>query len=215
VTRTSPLWADHVVLEKQATHAVRAGAIRVAGGARVTGAVADAIIELDVDEHARRTASGLWGVEDLALLDALLCLPFGACVPAGDIGAARAAAIERAPVGCVEWSDDHTSVRRVLTPVANVTLVVVHGATWRNGLRRASAFEPFARRVVLLGHLSQLPEAGPLEADALGIGVWARDADGSITELVKPAPWRQRYVKPAGWRFRERAYAAWVTAKPR
>lgn len=212
---TSPLWPYAVV--PAPLHGRGADHIRtlVPDGARVAGAVADALVDVDADEHARRAACGLQAAEALGLLDALLCLPFGEDIPMADIGPAHRASLAAAPLGCVEWSADFTLVRRVLRPAVDVPVVIVRAGRWREGLRRASAFEPFARRVVLLERLPGRWDTLAWEADALGIGVWTRDDGGSVVEVIAPAPWKQRYVKAAGWRFRERAYSVWIRSTPR
>lgn len=187
----------------------------VRGGARAAGAVADAVIDVDGAEDARRSAIGLGGVTSLGLLDALMCLPAGADVPVEDIGETALWFLRRAPVGVVIWSPDICRVRRLAVPVVAVPLVLVCTGAWRGGLRRASAFEPFAQRVLLLDRMPISWPNSAWEAAAIGVGVWARQSDGRIVELVAPAAFEQRFTKPAGWRFRERAYATWVTSKRR
>jgi hypothetical protein len=144
-----------------------------------------------------------------------MCLPLGDAVAVADLGPTSLRRLRAAPRGCVEWSDDGARVRRLLTPAARVRLVVVRAATWRRGLLRASAFEPFATRVVLLPRAPGRLHEITWEADAAGVGLWSSEtgtADGPgapVTEIVAPVPFVCRYVKPAGWRFRERAFAAW------
>ena len=70
---------------------------------------------------------------------------------------------------------------------------------------------PFAQRVVVLDKV-----AAPLllwEAQVTGVGVWAIE-DGRLVEECSPEPFKRLYWKPAGWRFAERAYAAWLNARP-
>ncbi|MCU1588877.1 MAG: hypothetical protein JWP11_133 [Frankiales bacterium] len=185
----------------------------VRGGAVLAGAVASAVVVLDREEHGRRAACGLGAVASLPLLDALMCLPYGVRVPAVDLGDRVAEELRSAPSGCVEWLlGPEPVVRRVVVPAADVMAVVVESAGWADGLRRAAAFAPVAPRVVLVDR-ARLPADRLWEADAAGTGVWARDSDGSVREVVAPAAFVRRYVKPAGWRFRERAYGAWLRAR--
>ena len=76
------------------------------------------------------------------------------------------------------------------------------------------AFEPFGTRVVLLDACPRAAEFA-WEADAAGVGLWIRERDGQIIQVVPPAPFVRRYAKPAGWRFTERAYTAWINATTR
>lgn len=181
-------------------------------GARVTGAVADAVVAINAHEHQRRVGFGLHGVEHLGLLDALMCLPVGAAVPVADLSPVALAHLRASPPGCVNWLDGGSQVRRLLVSAAAIDLVVVRTAHWRAGLYRAEPFEPFATRVVLLQRPPRTLVDIAWEADAAGVGLWVRQPDAQIDEIVAPAPFVRRYVKPAGWRFAERAYAAWVNA---
>jgi len=187
----------------------------VAKAARVTGAVADAVVDIDADEHRRRAACGLGGVELLGLLDALMCLPHGAAIPVRDVGKVALWHLRQAPEGCVQWLTDTAGnelVRRLLSSVASVPLVVVHAAGWRTGLRRAAQFEPFARRVVVLSRPHKKLGEYAWEADAAGTGLWVAHPDSDqVEQIVAPAPFTPRYVRPARWRFTERAYTAWLT----
>ncbi len=188
-----------------------AGVVYVPSAARVAGAVGDALMQVDGEEHRRRLGAGLGAVTSIGLLDRLLNLPLGEWVRSRDLRSDDAQSLRLAPVGVVELSE--RGVRRTLAPPGTVQLVVVRASSWRTGLRRASAFAPFGRRVLLLEgehrNLSQVI----WEADVLGVGVWLR-ASTHTEELLQPAPWRQHYVKAAGWRFRERAYQRWLTSTP-
>ncbi len=185
----------------------------VRGGAVLAGAVASAVVVVDRDEHGRREACGLGAVTSLPLLDALMCLPPGVAVRAVDLGDRVAGELRSAPSGCVEWlPGPELAVRRVAVPAVDINAVVVEAGRWADGLRRAAAFGAVAPRVVLLDR-ARVPADRLWEADAAGTGVWAREPDGSVREVVAPAAFVRRYVKPAGWRFRERAYGAWLRAR--
>lgn len=179
------------------------------GAARVSGGTGDALVELHEPEHQRRSAVDLCAVTDLGLLDRLLALPLGELVRWDDLSLDDERRLRAAPEGVVECTSP--GVRRVLSYPVSVPLVLVRSRSWRRGLQRASAFEPFAQRVLILEgthrNLCQLT----WEADVLGVGVWIQDS-AAIREVVAPAPWRQLYVKAAAWRFRERAYQSLVNA---
>ena len=187
----------------------------IEGAARMSGAVADAVVGLDIREHARRVGCGLGGVEELGILDALMCMPTGAAVLVEDFRPVALRHLRRAPYGCVAWSEDASRVRRLLNPACSVSLVVVRATSWRAGLRRAAAFEPFARRVVVLNRPCKKVQDYAWEADAAGTGLWIEHSDGQVEQIVPPADFVLRYVKPARWRFRERAYAAWLRSTAR
>lgn len=188
-----------------------AGVAFVPAGAQVAGGVGDALVEVDEQEHHRRVASGLGAVTSLGLLDYLLGLPLGEWVRWGDLSVDGVHRLRMAPVGVVDQSP--RGVRRTLVPPATVPLVLVRSSSWRRGLCRASAFEPFAQRVLLLDGSRQDLRMVTWEADVLGVGVWVQTSTGT-EEVLAPAPWRQLYVKAAGWRFRERAYHCWLNAAP-
>lgn len=181
----------------------------VPAGAQVAGGVGDALIEVDEPEHHRRVRSGLGAVTTLGLLDRLLGLPLGEWVRWDDFSSDDAQRLRMAPVGVVDQAPH--GVRRTLVPPVTVPLVVVRSSSWRHGLRRASAFEPFAQRVLLIDSARLELHRVTWEADVLGVGVWVQTATGT-EEILPPAPWRQLYAKAAGWRFRERAYCNWLTA---
>ena len=187
-------------------------AAAVPRAAEVSGGRGDAVVRLDLVEHHRRRAAGLGAVTDLSVLNALMNLPLNAAVPCADLGPSTRTLLDRAPAGCLQWPQGGQQVRRLVRPVARIPLVIVPAKTWRPGLRRAAAFEPFATRVVLL---AQAPRRGGVEsiaweADVAGVGLWITIPDGPPQEIVAPQRWVEHYVKPAGWRFTERAYAAWL-----
>jgi hypothetical protein len=185
------------------------GVMFVPGAARVSGGTGDALVGVDETEHLRRSAAGLRAVTDLRLLDRLLALPHGELVRWEDLSAADTCRFRAAPEGVIVCTP--FGVRRMLTYPASVPLVVVRSRSWRRGLERATAFEPFAQRVLLLEGTHRDLDRLTWEADVLGVGVWAHDVS-DLRELVPPAPWRQLYVKAAGWRFRERAYLSLLNA---
>ncbi|MQA88068.1 MAG: hypothetical protein GEV03_26485 [Streptosporangiales bacterium] len=185
------------------------GVAFVPGAARVAGGTGDALIEVNEEEHRRRAAIGLGAVTALGMLDRLLGLPLGEWVRWDDIHPDVARRFRTAPAGAVDLSS--RGVRRMMAPAATVPVVLVRSSSWRCGLRTASAFEPFAQRVLLLGGPRRDLARVAWEADFLGVGVWLQ-TDSGVEEVLAPAPWRQRYVKAAGWRFKERAYRGWLNA---
>jgi hypothetical protein len=191
------------------TAVLGSGFTLVPNAARVSGGIGDALIDVDRGEHKRRSAIGLHAVTDLGLLGRLLALPLGELVRWDDLSPYDARRFAAAPYGTVECSP--VGARRLLCYPVSVPLVVVRSSSWRRGLRRASAFEPFAQRVLILEGSHRDLDRLVWEADVLGVGVWAKDAS-RLREVLPPAPWQQKFAKGAGWRFRERAYLALLNA---
>lgn len=185
------------------------GVVLVLEAAKVSGGTGDALVDIDKAEHLRRSPTGLRAVTDLGLLDRLLALPHRELVRWNDLSAEDTRQFREAPDGVVECSP--SGVRRMLTYPVSVPLVLVRSSSWRRGLQRACAFEPFARRVLILEGTHRDLHRLAWEADVLGVGIWVEDGS-RIREVLAPAPWRQLYVKAAGWRFRERAYLSWLNA---
>jgi len=186
-----------------------AGVVLVLDAARASGGTGDALVDVDESEHLRRSATGLRAVTDLGLLDRLLALPHHELVRWNDLSAEDAHQFRTAPDGVVECLP--SGVRRMLTYPVSVPLVLVRSSSWRRGLQRACAFEPFAQRVLILEGTHRDLHRLTWEADVLGVGIWVEDGS-QIREALAPAPWRQLYVKAAGWRFRERVYLSWLNA---
>jgi hypothetical protein len=183
------------------------GCSYVEGGATVSGGRGDAVLQVDLDEHRRRQAHGLGAVTDLWTLDRLLCLPFA--LPVADTClSAEDEKVVRIPGVAAQTSEGFL---RVIRPVAEVRFVVIRATQWRSGIRRAAAFEPFARRILLLPAYPREVDRLLWEADLLGIGVRVGTV-GDSEQLVAAEPWKARYAKSAGWRFMERAYDAWLKA---
>lgn len=183
----------------------------VVDGARAAGGQGDAIVRLNNEEHARRQRAGVGALTDLYLLDQLMTLPLGHEVRINDIANDRSL-LTRQPPGVIDMST--RGIRRLAVPPLEVRLVIVRSSRWRDGLRKAAAFEPFTQRVLLLPSALRNLSTVLWEADLLGVGVWTGTVDEPEQHLA-PAPWHRQYVKAAGWRFAERAYAAWLKAMNR
>lgn len=192
-------------------HDGECGIAFVPGAARAAGGTGDALVEVNLQEHERRNKSGIHAVTDLGLLARLIRLPYNELVCWDDLSAEDQRRLRSVPDGIVDCNS--AGVRRILTQPATVPLVLVRSRSWRQGLRRVSVFEPFAQRVLILHDFHSDVAQLAWQADVLGVGVWLQ-SDSDLREIVPSAPWQQKYVKAAGWRFRERAYHAWLTARP-
>jgi hypothetical protein len=179
----------------------------VVGGARLSGAIADAFIVCDAHEHARRQRAELGAVTSMQLIDAVMNLPTGMPVRLSDLSDITRGHLDSAPPGVVEA--DGEWVTRLLSPPVTVVAIAVRGRGWARSLQRAARFTPFAQRLVVL---DQAPPPQLLwEAQVAGIGVWAIEGD-QYGEVCAPEPFIRRYWKPVGWRFAERAYACSLSA---
>lgn len=129
------------------------------GAARLAdGEVADAVVRVDWTEHQRRLACGLTAVTDLHALDRLLTFPLHELVSWPDLTPDDARVLKALPEGAVEFTE--TGVRRVFAPAADVDVVIARASRWQTGLRKAAAFAPFARRVLLLPRAPERSTAG-------------------------------------------------------
>lgn len=182
------------------------GLVLVPGGVAAGGIAGDALIRVDTGEHERRAEAGL-GALSREAVSAMFSLPQGGWVPWEDLDPALFRRFEDYPDGILDRSE-HGVCRLVVPPVA-VSLAVVSGFPFGRGLREASMFAGYCRRVLLLDQNRRVPKGRLWEADFWGIGIWRRTGDG-IVELVPPTPWRQHLFTPAGWWFRERAYDSWL-----
>lgn len=166
-------------------------------------------LRIDRTEHHRRRAAGLGAVTDLHTLDRLLTLPEGGHILWADLDLHDISVVMGLPEGAAEFSLH--GFRRRLVAAATVDLVIVRSGDWRTGLRKASAYVPFASRLVLLREAPWDIRDLHWEMDLAGVGLRV----GTLTdweELIAPAPWQQFHVTAGGWRFRERAYAVWLAS---
>lgn len=186
-------------------HVSRGSLRKVPRGAIAAGGVGDALVVVDEVERRRRREAGIADVASLVTLDLLMNLPWRAPVPRSDLDPDAVACLDRLPEGVVQR--DGRWVVRLLTPPLTVVAVMVHGHGWRDSLRRAAVFAPFAQRIAVIRCPTAPRRASvAIESQVSGVGLWVSSA-GSVVEEVPPEPFRRRYAKPAGWRFAERAYA--------
>lgn len=152
-------------------------------GARLAGAIADAVFVVDSDEHERRNATGVGPVTSLEplyrQLDRLALEP------------------------------DLFFDGRVLKPAGRIEAVEIR--SWHRiqaAFDRALIFAPVAPvHVVAQIDMANLDELA-LHASALGVGV--KVAAGPIVEELVPATAPTGIFDAATWSFYERAYVAWL-----
>lgn len=198
------------------THAVHGPLVQrlgvwVPSGARLSGARADAAIEVDQVEHERRLAHGLGAVTDLALLETFMSLPHELPVPMGRLDASQVDRLARAPRGCctVESSGSGDELVRLLQRPCSVQLVVVRGRG-RAPLEVAARFTSAAPVVLQIPPGVEVESSTLWEAQLIGVGVW-QDEGESQRELLPPERPPAGVFKAARWRFEEMAYRGWLT----
>jgi hypothetical protein len=165
-----------------------------------------AVVEADLQEHARREAAGLRAVLSHELLQALSLLPDRRPVRWTELDPLVATVLDVAPLGVVETTREF--VRKVWRPALVVTGVLVADKRPSAGLDAASLFAPDARRALVLGSDS-VPGKIIDEAKEIGVGlVWARPDRCQILAEATARPSVDK--SPRHWRFLETVYDRWL-----
>jgi hypothetical protein len=172
--------------------------------------LADAVVRIDVDEHARRRATGVAAVTNLPLLRTLLTLPAHEPVRRADLSDRQRALVDQAGAGVTEVTPESVT-RRLLPPVAVPLVVVRERRGWRPSLVKASRFSSLLPTVILLDREPQDWSERAWEADLAGVGVLVRRGANVTTLLAPRAGHPPMTVRAARWRFLERAYLTWLT----
>jgi len=172
-------------------------------GVRVT---AYAVVNLV--EHRRRRLASLGAVVDPALLDRLLDLPHGVCVPDP---VAWTETADQPPAIAERHEDGMTITRRLASPLT-ITDVVVGASAGRElrAVQEASLFVGFTRRWVMIAG-NRLAGRTMLEARLCGVGLL-----DSCREVLVPAEHpADRTVDGWSWLLEERTYRRWLSARSR
>lgn len=163
----------------------------VLGGARLSGAVANAYFVVDQQEHCRRGQAHITAVTRLDVLDDLL----------------RSASQEggQTPIG-EQLSLD--PLDRLTQPGRVVLVEVRAGRNARRALDRAFLFA----RIVPVRVVTSWPEDGisdlALEASALGVGLVVEAGD--VREVLVQPGQPHGIFDAATWAFHERVYEVWL-----
>lgn len=182
----------------------------VAGGARISGGRGDALIRIDVAEHARRQRCGSGAITELWQLDVLMNLPYGQPVPISALDDAERWALDRMPDGAVRR--EHDWVVRTCAPVAQIVAVVVWGRQLETLLKRVAPFTSVAPCAVVLDPVPRNFDVIAWQASFQGTGVWTASEVGA-REHLPAGPVRIRHRTAARWHIEEYAYAQWVTTQ--
>jgi hypothetical protein len=157
----------------------------------------------DHDQRQLRRAHGIGPVLGLDLLDTLMGLPLGLPVPLHAVSRADLRRLRRLPDGAVTWSS--ATVTRRLAPPVWPLLAMVQGADWPRGLRAASRFAMYCRRLLVISELPQDEEVALAEASFYGIGVALR-RNGMLKMVLEPEAFTDWQPTAAWWWFTEEVY---------
>jgi hypothetical protein len=175
---------------------------------RLLGVDALLLLEVDEDEHRRRSALGLTTALDRESLCLLSRLPHGDAVRVIDLTDLERRALRRIPHGVAELVGGR--VTRLAIPPVTIRLVIVIDDVPDRGLDRASMFAAFAPRLLVLTEPSDDLANVEVEARFYGIGLAVGGPDG-VAVVADPEPAR-RSVGPVTWRVREEAYEAFLAS---
>ena len=129
-------------------------------------------------------------------------------VPRDELDPVTIRLLGTAPPGVVE--DTGTAVIRRWRPAVTITgILLVTGRQWREGLQNVSLFAPDAPRGLVLRQPPRDEQAVREEAQQLGIGVIAPDANAGWQLLVEPLRDKTYDLGPRHWRLLEITYLAW------
>jgi|SRR5215470_3825588 len=141
----------------------------------------------------------------LDVLDTLMTLPAGLEVPVAAVARADRRLLRGLPPGSLDWSA--TTVTRLVVPALTPLLAVVRSTGWLDGLRAASRFAAYCRRLVIVPAVPAERGTALAQAAVYGIGVAVADEAGDPQIVVEPEPlppdWQPT---PAFWWFTEEVY---------
>lgn len=162
------------------------------------------VVDVDPDEHARRTKWGLGALADLRTVAALWELPQALETPKASVPAGLRPRLDNMPAGVVE-SVGGAWIRSAGSPLR------IHGAlgwaaSWRLLTVTLGAFVTVAPRAAVVPLRSR---SDRVRAEALlwGIGLVSGESEPSV--LLAPQPPRVEFG-PYQWWLAECAYAAWL-----
>ncbi|GIF12637.1 hypothetical protein [Actinoplanes teichomyceticus] len=147
-----------------------------------------------------RKANRIPPILALDLLDTLMYLPFGHEVAVQSMAVAAQRRLRRLPAGAVTWSS--TTVTRRIAPPVTPLLAMVQATDWATGLRAASRFAMYCRRLMVIPELPADERAALAEASFYGIGVAVRRGE-SLTTVLEPEEFTEWQPTAAWWRFTE------------
>lgn len=176
---------------------------------RFGGVDATIVYTPDRAEFERRQEYGNPSALRLDWLSLLMNLPHGEPVPFSSFRPSAHRGLDRMPLGTVDITPAGF-VRQLAHPL-RVELAIVRGHQWKPGLRRASRFAPYCRRVLALAgkpKYTTLQQAA-IEADYWGIGLIVNESRGPQV-VVRPEEFVKQRHTPAGWSFLEDVYRSAV-----
>lgn len=166
---------------------------------RSSASLVEVLVQVDLDEHARRRLHALGAVTSERLLDVLMSLPVGFGVPTDALADDDRRVVRRAAAGVVDEIGGEF-FRQLARPLV-IASVRATAPTWRSAQPVISRFAAHCERTVLLP-IDELDAFVGAEAEHLGVGV--ETAIGEV--LVTPRPFVQRRFTTFGWSFTESLY---------
>ncbi|MEU4419287.1 hypothetical protein AB0F81_01575 [Actinoplanes sp. NPDC024001] len=157
----------------------------------------------DQEQLRVRQEHGIVPVLALDLLDTLMGLPLGQPIAVQSVAPAGRRRLRRLPDGAVAWSSA-TVTRRIAPPVTPV-LAMVQATDWAKGLRAASRFAMYCRRLLVVSELPTDADVALAEASFYGIGVAVRDRE-TVTMVLEPEMLTDWQPTPAWWWFTEEVF---------
>jgi hypothetical protein len=165
----------------------------------------------DQREWRRREACGLGPVTAWDLLDTLMDFPASMAVPVTSLDAAVRRRLTAAPQGVVRFGLQ--GVTRDVMPAVMPLLAIITARDWRTGLKSASRFANYCRRLIVAPDLGGSGETALAAAQLRGTGVAIGAEQARV--LLEPRPVPDWEPTPAWWRFCEQIYGQAVRAGPR
>jgi hypothetical protein len=166
----------------------------------------------DQREWRRREAYGLGPVVAWDLLDTLMDFPADMAVPIASLDPPVRRRLAAAPQGVVRFGQE--GMTRTIVPAVTPLLAIITTRDWRNGLKSASRFANYCRRLIMAPDLGEGSEDVLAAAQLQGTGV-AIGRAGQAQVLLEPRPVPDWEPTPAWWRFCEEIYGQAARAKPR
>lgn len=140
-------------------------------------------VEIDEEEHARRTETGLGAITDRELVTALWELPHSLHIPEAAIPAWAVDSLRRAPVSVV--ASDGMSLSRQSRPPLSVSGALAVGQKLERLLQRVGQLSAIASMAIIVQNDVDADDPWMLNAALFGVGV-ARCKRGVLTPVSDP-----------------------------
>lgn len=169
-------------------------------------------MQLDLEEHRRRSALGLGAVISTGLLYALWELPYGVGIPREKLSSLDCETLDNAGNGWTEAASNN--ITRCYQPPGKVHSIAITDRSLARAVQRVATHPPTTKRLAiwLASHLNPSPRTTATMERAQRLGIGVISSDGSVfEELITPAD--AAIGRPAVFRWwqAELAYRNWLT----